>query len=406
MSQQQERQNTRTPKSLALQLILLLGLVSAFGDITYESARSISGPYLAFLGASAATVGFVSGFGEFIGYALRLASGYLADRTRSYWIATFIGYGLILSIPLLAYTNRLELAILFLLLERVGKAIRTPSRDTIISHATHQTGRGWGFALHEALDQIGAVIGPLLFTAAFLLRNSYQDGFAILWFPAILTIIALFVARILVPAPEKLEPPKMTDNLVSGKKGRLPRTFWIYALFTFFSVAGFANFQIISYHLTINNVVPTGQIPILYAVAMGVDALVALIVGKAYDKAGLISLIVIPILTIPLPFLAFSRSHALAIASVVLWGAIMAIQETTMRAAIADITPVDRRGSAYGIFNTIYGAAWFAGGAILGFLYGQSRTHLVIFVIVIEVIAFITFLAVRPAIAVQKSSKE
>jgi len=405
MPQQQERQDVPTPKRLALQLILLLGLVSAFGDITYESARSISGPYLAFLGASAATVGFVSGLGEFIGYALRLASGYLADRTRSYWIATFIGYGLILSIPLLAYTNRWELAVLFLLLERVGKAIRSPSRDTIISHATHQTGRGWGFALHEALDQVGAVIGPLLFTAAFLVRNSYQDGFAVLWLPAILTVVALFVARILVPAPEELEPPKTTDNPKSGKKRGLPRTFWVYALFSFFSVAGFANFQIISYHLTVNSVVPAVQIPILYSVAMAVDALVALIVGKVYDKAGLISLVIIPFLTIPLPFLAFSHSYALAVASVVLWGAIMAIQETTMRAAIADITPVDRRGSAYGIFNTIYGAAWFAGSAVLGLLYEQPRMYLFIFVVAIEVIAFVAFLAVRTANAAQKVSE-
>jgi sugar phosphate permease len=200
-SLQQRPHANQSRKKQALQLILLLGLVSALGDITYEGARSVSGPYLAFLGASASVVGLISGMGEFLGYALRLVSGYLADRTRSYWLSTFVGYGLILCVPLLAFANRWELVALLLILERIGKAIRSPSRDTIISHATRQTGRGWGFAIHEALDQVGAVIGPLIFAAIFLVRNSYQDGFAVLWIPAALTIAVLAFARKLVPAP-------------------------------------------------------------------------------------------------------------------------------------------------------------------------------------------------------------
>lgn len=383
--------NNQKSKKLALQLILLLGLVSALGDVTYETGRSVSGPYLALLGASAAVVGMTAGLGEFLGYALRLASGYLADRTRSYWVATFIGYGLILSIPLLAYTHRWEWAVFLLILERVGKAIRSPSRDAILSHATLQVGRGWGFALHEALDQVGAVVGPLLFTAVFLQRNSYQDGFGVLWIPAILTLVTLMIARWLVPAPEKLEinPASIPPRL--GRKSSLPPVFWIYSGFTFLSVAGFANFQIISYHLVKSSVVPAVQIPILYAVAMGVDALAALAVGKAYDKIGLRSLIIIPFVTLPLPFLAFSQQTIMAIISVVLWGIVMAIHETIMRAAIADLISIERRAFAYGIFNTIYGAAWFVGGAALGLLYELSNAWLIFYVVGVEVAALLVF---------------
>lgn len=389
---------SRRSKNLAMQFILLMGLVSALGDITYETGRSTSGPYLAFLGASAFVIGLASGLGEFLGYALRLASGYLADRMRAYWLATFIGYGLILSIPLLAYTHRWEWAVALLLLERIGKAIRSPARDTILSHATHQVGHGWGFAIHEALDQVGAVIGPLIFTAAFLQRNSYRDGFSILWVPALLAMVALTTARLRVPAPEKLEHTSSATEQ-AGKEARpaLPRLFWLYGLFTFLSVAGFANFQVISYHLVKQAIVPAAQIPVLYAIAMGVDALAALGVGKAYDKIGLKSLSIVPLLTLLLPFLGFSRRYELAVLGAVLWGVVMAIHETVMRAAIATLVPGERRGFAYGIFNTLYGAAWFASGALLGMLYDRSRPWLMVSIVAIEAAALLVSWRVHKA---------
>jgi MFS family permease len=391
--------DSKAPKNLALQLILLMGLVSALGDITYETGRSTSGPYLAFLGASAFVIGLTSGLGEFLGYALRLASGYLADRTRAYWIATFIGYGLILSIPLLAYTDRWEWAVVLLLLERIGKAIRSPARDTILSHATHQVGRGWGFAIHEAMDQVGAVIGPLIFAAVFVQRNSYRDAFSILWIPAILTMIILLAARLRVPAPEKLEKSNQPEATVAGRDHpALPRIFWTYALFTFLGVAGFANFQIISYHLVNRAVVPAAQIPVLYAVAMGVDALAALVVGKAYDKMGLKSLIIVPFVTLPLPFLAFSQRYELAVVSAVLWGIVMAGHETVMRAAIADLVPVGRRAFAYGIFNTVYGTAWFVSGVLLGLLYDVSSFWMIAYVVVVEAGALLVFARLRATV--------
>lgn len=378
-------------RNRALELILLMGLVSALGDVTYETGRSVSGPYLALLGASAVTIGVVSGLGEFLGYALRLVSGYLASRTRSYWLATFIGYGLILAIPFLAFTNRWEWAVVCLLLERIGKAVRSPARDTILSYATSQVGRGWGFALHEALDQLGAVIGPLLFAVAFAARNSYQDGFNILWIPAVLTILMLGVAFWRVPQPQRLEETSPDPGQAQEGKKTLPRIFWIYGAFTFLGVAGFANFQVISYHWVSQSVVPETQIPVLYAVAMGVDIIAALVVGKTYDRIGLKSLAIIPFVTLPLPFLAFSTRYGLAIGAAVLWGIIMAVHETVMRAAIADLVPGERRAFAYGIFNTIYGAAWFVSGAALGLLYEVSIPALILYVVIFEIAALWVF---------------
>ena len=360
-----------------------MGMVSLFGDVTYEGARSITGPYLAFLGANASTVGLVAGIGEFIGYALRLVSGYLSDRTKAYWPLTIIGYGLIISIPLLASVDLWPVAAFLIILERIGKGIRTPARDTILSYATKQVGRGTGFGIHEALDQVGAVIGPLIFSAVFFFGGGYCKGFNLLWIPALLCLATLLLARKKIPSPVKLEAP----GPVSQDKERFPMVFWSYNLFSFLSVAGLASFQLISYHLKVQGVASDSQIPIFYAVAMGVDAVVALIIGKAYDKIGLISLIAIPILTIPIPLFAFSHSFGLALMGVILWGAVMGTHETIMRAAIADLIPLGRRGSAYGIFNTIYGSAWFLGSTAMGFLYDLSINYIIVFVAGMELLS-------------------
>lgn len=391
MESQQNPSSSADNKKIAFQFIILMGVVSLFGDITYEGARSITGPYLAVLGASAGIVGLVAGLGEFIGYGLRLVSGYLSDRTQQYWTVTIIGYGLLCSIPLLALAGYWQIAAFLIIAERMGKGIRTPARDTILSHATKQVGRGLGFGIHEALDQIGAIIGPLIFSAVFIFEGGYRNGFTILWIPALLCVATLLVARIKLPSPEKLETSGgPTGQNIQGK-GRLPRIFWFYALFSFFSVAGFVNFQIISYHFKVQSVISDVQIPIFYAIAMGADALVALIIGKTYDKIGLISLVSIPLLTLPIPFFAFSHSYGFAIIGVLLWGTAMGIHETIMRAAIADLTPIEHRGFAYGIFNTIYGAAWLLGSALMGLLYDFSILYLILFVVVMEAISVIVF---------------
>jgi MFS family permease len=381
-----------TIKKTALQFIFIMGIVSLLGDIAYQGARSVTGPYLAVLGASAGVVGLVSGMGEFIGYALRIVSGYLSDRTRQYWPVTIVGYSLLCSIPLLAFAGCWQTAAILIILERMGKGIRAPARDTIISYAAKDVGRGFGFGIHKAMDQVGAVIGPLIFSAVYIFDGGYRNGFIILWIPALLCVATLLLARARVPSPEKFESSGKTTGQPIQNKGRLPKIFWFYALFGFLSVAGFVNFQIISYHFKVQSIVSDVQIPIFYAIAMGTDGLVALIIGKTYDKIGIISLITVPLLTFIIPLLAFSHSYHFAIIGALLWGAVMGIHETIFRAAIADLTTIEHRGFAYGIFNTVYGAAFFLGSTVMGLLYDFSINYLIVFVALMEIMALVVFL--------------
>ncbi len=386
-------------KKAAYRVIVLMGIVSLFGDITYEGARAITGPYMAVLGASAAAVGVVSGLGEFIAYGLRLASGYFADRTRAYWPLTFLGCGLMACIPFLALAGNWQVAAVFIILERLGKAIRTPARDAILSHATSKVGRGWGFGLHEFLDQLGAITGPLIFITVFYFKGNYAHGFNILWIPAILSLAFLVRARMKLPRPELLEsdgPARAQEKggrAPKGKLSSLSKTYWQYAAFTFFTVAGVAHFQLISWHLKSANLATNIQIPFLYIVAMGTDAVSSLAVGKLYDKIGFRFLILMPLISLPVAFLAFRGGLEMAVFGVMLWGVVIGTHETMMRAAIADLTGIERRGIGYGIFNTIYGLGFLIGSGLMGLLYEWSPNYLVAFSVLMEIIAMAIFLS-------------
>ncbi|MCX6702447.1 MAG: MFS transporter, partial [Candidatus Wolfebacteria bacterium] len=238
-------------KKAAFKLILLFGLVSLFGDMVYEGARSVNGPYLKTLGANAAIVGLVAGLAEFLGYAVRLLAGYFADKTKAYWMFTFLGYGLLISVPLLALTGIWQVAVIFIIIERLGKALRSPAKDTLLSQATKQVGTGFGFAIAEVLDQIGAISGPLIFSILFIIigkgdrsLTDYQHGYALLWIPLVLVMLCIFFAHRAVPHPEALEV-SVNKSLESDK---LSKIFWIYTVFTFVTTLGFANFALIGFH--------------------------------------------------------------------------------------------------------------------------------------------------------------
>lgn len=380
---------------IALKFVVLLGVVSLFADMTYEGARSITGPYLAVLGASGAAVGFVAGFGELIGYGLRLISGYLSDRTGRYWAITIFGYALnLIAVPLLALAGRWEVAALLIVAERAGKALRTPARDAMLSHATYQTGRGWGFGLHEAMDQIGAMLGPLIVAGVLYFRGGYQTGFAVLLVPAVLALAVLLAARFLYPTPRDLEVEQARPES-SG----LPRVFWIYLAAVALMAAGYADFPLISYHFQKTSVVPESWIPVFYAVAMGVDALAALLFGRLFDRIGLSILAAVALLSSLFAPLVFFGGFALAFLGMALWGVGMGAQESIMRAAVANMVPAGRRGSAYGVFNTGYGVFWFAGSVLMGVLYDNSLALLVVFSIAIQLAAVPMLLLTRRHLA-------
>jgi len=376
-----------TSRRTAFKFIILLGLVSLLADMTYEGARSITGPYLALLGASGTVVGIVAGFGELIGYALRLLSGYVSDKTGRYWLITIFGYTVnLLAVPLLALAGRWEIAAALMITERIGKAIRTPSRDAMLSHATKEIGRGWGFGLHEAMDQIGAMLGPLIVAAVLFIKGGYKTSFAILLIPALLALIVLSVARYLYPRPKDLE----TISVTLETKG-FPRVFWIYLIAVAFVAAGYVDFPLVAYHFKKASIASDNWIPIFYAIAMGVDALAALIFGRLFDRKG-VSILIFAVfassLFAPLVFLGGFYSALFGIA---LWGIGMGAQESIMRAGIADMISANKRGSAYGVFNAGYGLFWFLGSAVMGIFYDISIPVLIIFSVVTQ-LASIPFL--------------
>lgn len=360
--------DTLINRKTAIRFIVLLGIVSLFGDMTYEGARSITGPYLGVLGASATIVGVVAGLGELIGYSARVFSGWLGDRTQRYWTVTIIGYALnLFTVPLLALTSNWELAAVLIIAERMGRAIRSPVRDAMLSHAASHTGLGWGFGLHEAMDQTGAILGPLLVSVVLALQHGYTTAFAILLVPAIISMAVVLTARFLFPRPRDfdLSPPALHD-------GGFKRSYWLYMIAVALIGAGYADFALIGYHFGHAAIVPAPLIPILYAVAMASDAGAALVFGHLFDRRGIVVVIAGALLAAMASPLVFLGGEQAAFLGMLLWGVGMGTQESAMRAVIAGMTAPDRRATAFGIFNAVFGVAWFCGSVLLGILYDQS----------------------------------
>ncbi len=298
------RENRLSP----LRFIVAFGVVSLLADFVYEGARAIIGPYLATLGASAALVGLITGFGEAVAYIARLASGPVSDRTGKHWTLSIAGYAVtVVSVPLLALTHTLWPTAVLVISERFGKAVRTPARDTMLAQASSSSGRGMAFALHEALDQSGALLGPLL--VAFMIATSgFHLGFAILAIPGALALAAISWLRFAVPRPadyEKRGEIQRRPTQVATTRGFSP-TFWRYGAFTATSMLGFATFAVLAYHLQVRHVMATPLIPVVYATAMGAAGLSALGSGALYDRLGLRGLVIAPVMAAIVQVLAFS----------------------------------------------------------------------------------------------------
>ncbi len=361
-----------------MRFVLLVGLVSLFADTTYEGSRSIVGPYLGLLGATGTIVGLVAGAGELIGYGVRIVSGYLSDRSAQYWPITFVGYTInLLAVPALALAGNWPLAATLIILERFGKGVRTPARDAMLSHATKEVGHGWGFGVHEAMDQIGAMLGPIVVAVVLFLGQGYPTGFAILLLPAVLALAVLATARFLYPRPRAA--PLETEGF--------PRAYWIYLAGVAFLAAGFADFALISFHFGQAGIVAPVLIPIFYAVAMGVDALAALVFGRLFDRLGVAVLLVAVVVSFGFAPLVFLGDFTFALIGSALWGVGLGAQESIMRAAVAGMVSPQRRGSAFGVFNTGYGIVWFAGSAVMGVLYDVSLPALVAFSIAAQLLS-------------------
>ena len=363
--------------SEARRFVILLGWVSLFADLCYEGMRSAIGPYLALLGASATAVGIVAGTGEAIGYGLRYASGALADKTRRYWGLTIAGYATnLVAVPLLALAGSWPLVAALVGLERLGKAIRSPAKATLTSFAASDLGAGKAFAINEAMDQVGGLLGPLAVAGVLAWRGDTVSGFAwafaLLAIPAVITIVVLLRARQLYPDPHKLEQPS------EGGEKLGPR-YRVYLVGVALVAIGLADWPLLAYHLEKTNVISTAWLPIAYAAAMGLDGLVAVGAGTAFDRskngARVLALFVIAGAGYaPLVLASDAQLPWLAIGGIALWSVARSATESIGKALIASIVPRGERGRAYGLYYVVYGGAWWAGSILLGALYDRDRT--------------------------------
>lgn len=387
-----EKKNRRMTS--AMLFIVLFGVVSMFSDMTHEGAASIRGAYLSLLGASAATIGFVSGLGELVGYSMRYIFGKFTDKTKKYWPMTIIGYVLdIVAVPALALVgeNGWVAACALLIVQRMGKAIKKPAKDTIMSFAASQEGIGKSFGIQEVLDQFGAFLGPVLLYLVMLFKTDgttfeiYAFCFAVLAIPGAVTLLLLALTRRKFPNPEHFEPEPKEYLPFKMKK-----EFVLYiagiSLFAF----GFVDYSIIIMHVSRTQsalaaglsetgaLVSTGSLPLLYAGAMLVDAVAALVFGFVYDKKGVAALVVSTLVSAPFAVLVFLGDSAVSLlCGIALWGVGMGAQESILKAAVTSMVPKTARATGYGIFECSFGVFWFLGSWLMGLLYDANMTVMV-----------------------------
>jgi predicted MFS family arabinose efflux permease len=382
----------------AFWFVVLVGVMSLFADVTYEGARGVNGQFLGSLGASALVVSAVAGLGELAGYGLRFVSGRWVDRGHGYWPMTFFGYFVnLLAVPALALAGNWPLAAGLMLLERTGKAIRSPPRDAMLSHAAHGIGAGWAFGLHAALDETGAALGPLLVALVLWRRGGYSLAYACLLAPALVALALLFAARRLNPRPRDLEPASHAPA-VAG----FGRRYWTFTGAGALIAAGFADFSLMSFHLSKHGVMAEAAIPLLYALANGMNAASSLALGRAFDRWGphvLSVAVVLPLASAPLVFFG---GAPLVLTGMALWSLGVTVQQSLFKAMLTSIVGASRRASGFGTFDGVWGVASFAGSLLLGYLYDVSLGALVAASVALQVAAvpavwLVTRRAARPS---------
>ena len=404
-----ENNKNKKKISQAMLFIIFFGIVSLFSDMTHEGASSIRGAYFTILGASAGAIGFVSGLGELIGYSMRYVFGRIADKRKNYWFMTIFGYVIdVLAVPALALVgeNGWIAAAILLIIQRMGKAIKKPAKDTIMSFAASQEGVGKSFGIQEMLDQIGAFLGPVLLYLVMLFKTTgttfeiYSTCFAVLAIPGAITIIMLLITRKKFPNPENFEPEAKEFVPFEMKK-----SFKYYIMGISLFAFGFIDYSLVIMHISRNftsiagglaetsSIINSGTIPLLYAGAMLVDAVAALVFGYMYDKKGVKVLVLSTIISAPFSaFVFLGKSVPMVIFGVVLWGIGMGAQESILKAAVTTMVPKSSRATGYGIFECSFGIFWFLGSWLLGVLYDVSVPIMVVVSIVAQIAAIPMYL--------------
>jgi predicted MFS family arabinose efflux permease len=386
-----------TVSQLALRFVIIIGVVNLFADFTYEGARSVNGAFLASLGASAIVVGFVAGFGELIGYSLRSITGFFASKTHQYWAFAFSGYAInVLAVPALALAGNWPVAAMLMIAERTGRAIRKPAVETMLSYSGKQIGSGWAFGLNEFFDQFGATVGPLVVALVLFLKGGYHEGYALLLVSALLCLGALVVARLSFPKPQELDKQQAVGLETKG----FSRAYWLYVLAGGLIAAGFADFSLIAFHFQKTGSVPMEWIPILYAIAMAMAGVSSLAFGRLLDSVGFKSLLVALFIGAFSAMFVFLGGFTLAIIGMVLWGIGMGAQDSMLKAILSNMVSKEKRSTAFGVFDTGFGIAWFLGSAAMGIIYTKSIPALIVLSVLLQLAALPVFiLATRREVA-------
>jgi predicted MFS family arabinose efflux permease len=374
----------------AFRFVLVLGIANLFADMTYEGARSSTGQFLGTMVASAAVVGFTAGLGELLGYAVRSVSGFVSDKTGKYWIVTIVGYLInLLAVPALALAGNWPLAAGLIVAERTGRAIRKPATEAMLSFAGKRIGQGWVFGLNEALDQAGATLGPVIISLSLFHHGDYRQSFALLLVPALLAIAIILSARYFFPKPQDLDVPETL------RTESFPASYWLYVAANACIGAGFVDFALIGYHFQRTASVSANLIPVYYAVAMAAGALGALVFGKLFDKFGLsvvLGVVFVSSFFAPLVFLGKSW---IALLGMILWGIGMSAQGSLLNSVIAGVIPSSKRSTAFGLFDTGFGIAWFGGSWLMGVLYGKSIGAVIVFSLAFQLFSLPIFLLAK-----------
>jgi MFS family permease len=362
----------------AFAFVLTMGFVNLFADMTYEGGASINGPFLGALGASAAAISIIAGAGEFLGYTLRSVAGLVADKTGKHWLVTFIGYSInLLAVPAMALASNWQMAALFILAERTGRAIRKPTVEAMLSYTTGKHGKGWVYAVNTAMDETGAVLGPLLIALILYLKGgeSYRIGYAALLISALLALATLIRARLVFPLPSRLE----RGGAPTAHETGFTRAYWLYMIAGSCFAAGLMSYELISYHLARGKIVTEHEIPLLLAFATAAAVIATLILGRLFDRIGIIAVVGAVLLASLFSPFVFLGGFGAVLIGLALWGVGYATQDTLLKALIASVLPEGRRNLAFGLFYLGYGGGWLIGSITTGLLYEHSRPALIAF---------------------------
>lgn len=373
--------------SPAFRFVLLMGVVDLFGDTTYSGGASMNGPFLAMLGASAAVISITAGFSEFLNYLTRSIAGYLADKTGRYWLITFAGYAInLIAVPAIALAGHWQIAAALILLQGIGRGLRKPTVEAMLSYTTGKHGRGWVYAVHTSLDHAGRTIGPLFIALMLFLNGKYQVGYALLLIPCVLALVFLTFARINFPVPSQLE-----ERREATSRGFTP-SYWLYMSAGICFAAGVMSFELISYHLSSTRIVTGHWIPMFLALGTASGAIASLLLGRLYDRRGLPVLLTAVVLSSFFSPLIFLGTQLTALLGMVLWGVGQVVQDMFFKSIVSGVLPDSRRNLAFGVFYTGYGFGWLVGSVTTGLLYGASRPALVVFAVAVQLISIPLFI--------------